>query len=99
MNIDAIYCSDHDDFSIDVDFADGSFLSFTGDVPGLVGILVHHDTGSNTLDIDTEMVQALFPIDSERTLIGLSDRTSIEVPGTVQEVWNRFATTHKRRIN
>lgn len=86
MNIDAIYCSDHDDFSIDVDFADGSFLSFTGDVSGLVGILAYSDTGSDTLDIDTEMVQALFPIDDRDTLVGLSDGSSVVIEGTVQEV-------------
>lgn len=89
--IEAIYISDHDDFYTDVNFSDGTSMSFTGELYELVGRLAHvKDT--HGLGVDVRQVQAIYPVDDLTSFIGLSDGSGITVECDVPTAWNRIAT-------
>lgn len=90
--IEAIYISDHDDFYIDVDFSDGEFMSFTGEMHELVGRLAHV-TVSERLGVNVQDVQAIFPLDDGTCFLGIGDGTSVHLDCDVPTAWNRFAST------
>lgn len=90
--IEAIYVSDHEDFFIDVDFSDGEFMSFTGELHELVGRLAHVSVPER-LTLDVKSVQAIFPLDDGGCFFGLSNGSSVPFDFDVPTAWNRFAST------